>query len=121
MDLVNQQRASNNLPPFKASAALGTAARNHSVDMAQQNFMSHTGSNGSSPWDRILAAGYDYTSAAENVGAGYPTAADMVTGWMNSAGHRANILSTECDMGVGYAYNAQSTYGHYWTLDLGCQ
>ncbi len=119
--LINQQRALNNLPPFKPSSALNAAARNHSTDMARKDFMSHTGSNGSTPWDRILAAGYNFTTAAENVGAGYPIAADMVNGWMNSSGHRANILSNECDMGVGYAYSAQSTYGHYWTLDLGCK
>ncbi len=111
----------NNLPAFKPSSALGAAARNHSVDMAQNNYMSHTGSDGSSPWDRIRAAGYSFTSAAENVGAGYPTADDMVNGWMSSPGHRANILSNECDIGVGYAYDAQSTYGYYWTLDLGCR
>ncbi len=111
----------NNLPPFTASPALGAAARNHSIDMARNNFMSHTGSDGASPWDRIQAAGYDFTTAAENIGAGYPTAGDMVNGWMNSPGHRANILSNECDMGVGYAYSAQGTYRHYWTLDLGCR
>jgi uncharacterized protein YkwD len=119
--LINQQRAQNGLPPLQKSDALCQAARLHSNDMAQNNFLSHTGSDGSSPWDRLADAGYHLWTGGENVGAGYPTAADMVNGWMNSAGHRANILGNFCDVGAGYAYSGTSTYRHYWTLDLGCQ
>lgn len=119
--LINQQRAQYNLAPFQTSTALCDAARRHSDDMAQNNFLSHTGSDGSSPWDRMADAGYYLTTAGENVGAGYPTAADMVNGWMSSSGHRANILGNFCDLGVGYAYSATSTYRYYWTLDLACQ
>jgi uncharacterized protein YkwD len=121
LTLINQQRAQNGLAPLRTSDALCRAARGHSNDMAQNNFFSHTGSDGSSPWDRIADAGYHLRTGGENVGAGYPTAADMVNGWMNSAGHRANILGNFCDVGVGYAYSATSAYRHYWTLDLGCQ
>ncbi|MBI4496227.1 MAG: CAP domain-containing protein [Deltaproteobacteria bacterium] len=117
--LINQQRLQNNLPPLRQSDALCAAARRHSVDMAQNDFLSHTGSDGSSPWDRMRQAGYQLSAGGENVGAGFPTATDMVNGWMNSPGHRANILGSFCDLGVGYATG--SSYGAYWTLDLGCQ
>ena len=118
--LLNDQRVQNGLAALPESAGLCTAARNHSVDMAQHNFMSHTGSDGSDPGDRILATGYQWGSYGENVGAGYSTPAAMVNAWMNSPGHRANILSNFCYLGVGYAYSSQSTYGHYWTLVLAC-
>jgi uncharacterized protein YkwD len=119
--LINEARAQNNLSALRSVAALNTAARRHSNDMAQKNFMSHTGSDGSSPWDRMVQVGYHMTAGGENVGAGYSTPAAMFNGWMSSAGHRANILRNFCDMGVGYAYSGSSSYGHYWTLDLGCQ
>ena len=119
--LINQQRAQNGLPPLQTSDALCRAARRHSDDMARNNFMSHTGSDGSSPWDRMADAGYYPRAGGENVGAGYPTPANMVSGWMNSPGHRANILGNYCDLGVGYANSPASNYYHYWTLDLGCR
>ena len=70
--------------------------------------------------DRIEDAGYLWSAAGENIAAGYSTPQAVVTGWMNSAGHRQNILSSAyCDLGVGYAYNRSSTYDHYWTQDFG--
>jgi len=119
IDLVNQQRAQNGLRPLVLSLALSEAARRHSVDMATHNFFSHTGSDGSSPWDRFSDAGYRMTAGGECVGAGYSTPAAAVQGWMNSSGHRAIILGSYCDVGVGYATGG--SYGYYWTLDVGCQ
>ncbi len=120
--LVNEQRTLFGLAPLVHNSALHAAARRHSQDMAQNNFMSHAGSDGSSPWDRMRDAGYRLMRGGENVAAGYSTPAATVDGWMNSPGHRANILSTGfCDLGVGYAYNDSATYRHYWTLALGCQ
>ena len=122
INLVNQERNKNGLSSLTNVDSLNSAARRHSQDMAENNFMSHTGSDGSSPWDRMRDAGYYLTTGAENVAAGYSTPAAVFSGWMNSSGHRANILNPSlCDIGVGYAYSSQSDYGHYWTLDFGCR
>ena len=103
-----------------ANAKLRCAARKHSKDMKVNNFFSHTGSNGSTPWARIKAAGYVYTNAAENIAAGQATAAAVVTAWMNSTGHCNNIMNGVLrEVGVGYYPGG--TYGHYWTQDFGKQ
>ncbi|MCK8601750.1 MopE-related protein [Desulfoferrobacter suflitae] len=122
INLVNQERKKNGLSPLTNVDSLNVAARRHSEDMAKNDFMSHTGSDGSSPWDRMLDAGYYLTTGGENVAAGYSTPAAVFVGWMNSAGHRDSMLNPGfCDIGAGYAYNAQSSYGHYWTLTFGCR
>jgi uncharacterized protein YkwD len=78
--------------------------------------LSHTGSDGSDPGQRITRAGYIWRTYGENVAAGYTTPESVVAGWMQSDGHRANILNPAFrDIGVGYAYGASSTYKHYWT------
>jgi uncharacterized protein YkwD len=117
--LVNQQRAQNGLSSLQTSLALSEAARRHSTDMAMHNIFSHTGSDGSSPWDRIRATGYRLGAGGETVGGGYATPSDMVNGWMNSPGHRAILLGSYCEVGAGYA--AGGTYRYYWTMDFGCQ
>ncbi|MGI5506933.1 CAP domain-containing protein [Lentzea sp. CA-135723] len=119
--LTNAERAKAGCAAVKANAALNTAAQRHSADMASHNFMGHTGSDGSTVVVRIERAGYTrWTRAAENVAAGHTTAAAVVRGWMNSAGHRANILNCALkDIGVGYQYKAGTKYGHYWTQDFG--
>ncbi|MGD8604842.1 MAG: CAP domain-containing protein [Anaerolineales bacterium] len=119
LDLINAERAGQGLPPLAFDGRLGQASRLHSQDMADNNFFSHTGSDGSTFDERISAAGYTWYSAAENIAAGYPDAASVVQGWMNSPGHRANILGDYEHIGVGYAYNAGSTYGRYYTTDFG--
>jgi uncharacterized protein YkwD len=129
LTLVNQRRAAGATcggvakPPARAltlDTRLRCAARKHSRDMGTNNFMSHTGSNGSTPWQRITAAGYTYTSAAENIAAGYATASAVVNGWMASTGHCNNIMNPNLvHLGVGYFYAPASTYKHYWTQDFG--
>jgi uncharacterized protein YkwD len=120
LTLVNEQRAARGLPALIANAKLNSAATNHSTDMARNDFMGHTGSNGSTLGQRVTAAGYGWSYVAENVAAGYDTADEVVTAWMNSSGHRANIMSaTATEVGVGIETNAASTYGTYWTLDFG--
>jgi len=114
--LVNQQRAKNGLSAMATSGALMTAARNHSVDMACNNFVSHSGSNGSTFLERITQSGFHYSLAAENVAGGYATPADVVSAWMGSEGHRANILNPSLSyIGVGYAHKTGTTYTDYWT------
>jgi uncharacterized protein YkwD len=86
--------------------------------MAKKDYFSHTGKDGRSPFDRMTDAGYAYSAAAENIAAGQRTPADVVKGWMNSAGHKANILNcTYSEIGVGYAKGG--SYGTYWTQDFG--
>jgi uncharacterized protein YkwD len=122
MALINQLRQNYGLAPLRTNIALVNAARRHSLDMAQNNIFSHTGSDGSSPWDRIREAGYKLGYGGENIAAGYPTPAGVLNGWLNSPGHRDSMLAPGfCDLGVGYAFGDQSNYGRYWTLDLGCQ
>ena len=122
IDLVNTERAAVGLHPLNYDARLATAARDHSEDMGWQDYFSHTSLDDRSPADRVMAAGYSYNRLGENIAAGQPTPESVVDAWMSSPGHRANILNPDfCDIGVGYAYVADSTYGHYWTQDFGRQ
>ncbi|WP_257457847.1 CAP domain-containing protein [Archangium lipolyticum] len=131
LTLVNQKRAAGAtcggvakpaVPALTLDTRLRCAARKHSKDMGLNNFMSHTGSNGSSPWQRMTDAGYTYRWAGENVAAGYGTPSAVVDGWMKSSGHCNNIMSSNFkQLGVGYYYAPSSTYKHYWTQDFGQQ
>ena len=114
--LTNNERESLGIAPLQWHSSLASVARSHSEDMARNNFMSHTGSDGSSPFDRMSRAGISFSTAAENVAAGYQTPESVVAGWMSSPGHRNNILNSGLThLGVGYVYNSGSYYRHYWT------
>jgi uncharacterized protein YkwD len=122
--LTNQQRAAAGCAPLAINSKLTTAAQLHSEDMALRDFFSHTGSNNSSLSSRVLAQGYTFSRIAENIAAGYTTPTSVINGWMNSSGHRANILNCNLrDIGVGYYFLANDTgsvnYRHYWTQDFG--
>lgn len=120
--LTNQERAENGLPGLSLNGDLVASARAHSTDMAAQNYFDHTALDGRSAGDRIAAAGYEAWNWGENIAAGYATPQAVVDGWMNSDGHRANILSNNyCDIGVGYAYGGDSDYHQYWTQNFGRQ
>ena len=120
IDLVNVERDAEGLPPLSTDADLASAARGHSEDMGLQNYFSHTGLDGRTPCERMSDAGYSWNYCGENIAAGQPTPEDVIDTWMASPGHRANILNPNyCDIGVGYAYVASSTYGHYWTQNFG--
>ncbi|MEV4755251.1 CAP domain-containing protein [Micromonospora sp. NPDC049559] len=115
--IVNRERAANGCGAVQVNDKLAAAARLHSQDQAEHDTMSHTGSDGSSPWDRAGAAGYDQ-AIGENVAAGYRTPDAVMTGWMNSAGHRANILNCQAKaIGVGVAAASDGTL--YWTQMFG--
>ncbi|GMF35815.1 unnamed protein product [Phytophthora fragariaefolia] len=119
LNAVNKQRTDNGLSKLCTNKKLQAAAQNHSNDMASKNFMSHAGSDGSTMSQRITAAGYKWSACAENVAAGQTTVDEVMTAWMASSGHRANILSTKYTMfGCGYAYKVTTTYLHYWTQDF---
>jgi uncharacterized protein YkwD len=116
--LINDARAENGLAALNINDQLTAAAQLHSIDMACHNLLSHTGSDSSSPSQRIAAAGYPASASSEIIyGSGYPqTAFDW---WMSDATHRNEILNPYVtDMGVGYAYNNQTAYGSYFTVDF---
>jgi uncharacterized protein YkwD len=118
LGLVNQERAKVDADPLKINEQLDLAADQHTLDQASMNKMSHTGSNGSNMGDRIKNAGYVFSSAAENVAYGFGDAAAVMSGWMNSAGHRQNILNPNYrEIGIGYAQGADGR--PYWTQDFG--
>ncbi|KAL3673762.1 hypothetical protein V7S43_001457 [Phytophthora oleae] len=120
LNAVNKQRIANGLAKLCLNKKLQTAAQGHSDDMVKKNYMSHTGSDGSTMSQRITAAGYKWSACAENVAAGQTTVDTVMTAWMASSGHRANILSAKYTMfGCGYAYKSGTTNKHYWTQDFG--
>jgi uncharacterized protein YkwD len=124
IELVNQERAQNGCAALAKNTALMNAAQAHSTDMALNDFFSHTGSDGSSPATRATRAGYVWSAIGENIAAGYSSPESVVQAWMNSSGHRANILNCAYrDTGVGYYYLANDLgnvrYYHYWTQMFG--
>lgn len=115
VQLVNTERGKAGCSPVKLNTTLTEAAQNHSEDMAASGTMSHTGSDGSDPGDRITRAGYAWTTYGENVAYGYSTPEQVMQGWMTSPGHKANILNCAFEeIGVGLAQP-----GAYWTQDFG--
>lgn len=124
LDLTNLQRQQAGLQPLKLNQKLNAAAQAHSLDMAQNDFFAHTGSNGSSVFDRVTSAGYNYNLAAENIAVGYATPHSVVKAWMNSPGHRANILYPSLrEIGIGFYFldtdPGAATYRYYWTQNFG--
>ncbi|MGW3338777.1 CAP domain-containing protein [Streptomyces sp. NPDC001009] len=115
VELVNAERAKVGCSPVELNSTLSKAAQDHSADMAAHNTMSHTGSDGSDPGSRITAAGYRWSAYGENVAYGYSTPEQVMAGWMDSPGHRENILNCSFkEIGVGLAQP-----GSYWTQDFG--
>ena len=119
-ELTNTERAQHGLPPFIWHDVLASIAREHSEDMLRNNMTGHTGSDGSSPKDRADRKGIKNASQwSENVAYGSSTPEAVVQGWMNSPGHRANILSDKSThIGVGLVLRpagSGAAYSHYWT------
>ncbi|KAG7401886.1 hypothetical protein PHYBOEH_009466 [Phytophthora boehmeriae] len=120
LNAVNKERTAQGLSKLCMNKKLQTAAQRHTTDMATKNYMSHTGSDGSSVSTRITAVGYKWSAVAENVAAGQTTVDAVMKAWMSSSGHKTNILNSKYTMfGCGYAYSSSSTYKHYWTQDFG--
>ncbi|MBI4819003.1 MAG: CAP domain-containing protein [Deltaproteobacteria bacterium] len=106
--------------PVALDTALMSAAQGHSADMAAQNYFQHDSLDGRTAWDRIAAAGFQGDPVSENIAAGQPTADAAMDGWISSPGHCRNLMGARAThVGVGYAYNAGSTYETYWTQDFG--
>lgn len=128
--LVNERRAAGascgsrgtfgSATALRWNAALTSAAYDHSRDMADNNYFSHTSRDGRTFDQRITAAGYAWSRAGENIAAGYTSAQSVVNGWMGSEGHCANLMNPNFrDMGLACARNPSSRYGWYWTQTLG--
>jgi len=115
--LVNAERAAQGLAAFALDVRLVDSARRHSQDMAARGYFSHVTPEGVTFDQRIRTAGYP-SPGAETIAAGYGTPAAAVTGWMNSSGHRAILLSpTQRHIGLGIATGGP--YGVYWTANFG--
>ncbi|MDP9816425.1 CAP domain-containing protein [Spirilliplanes yamanashiensis] len=118
--LVNEERERAGLDPVTAERRLTTAARQHSQDMARRDYFSHTSRNGTTFGERITRNGYRWRAAAENIAKGQESPAEVMTSWMNSPGHRANILNEDLEeIGVGVARDADGRL--VWTQDFGTQ
>ena len=113
-ELVNKVRVENGLHTLKWAEDLAEIARAHCADMINRGFFSHTNPDGESPFDRLKNNGIAYRSAAENIAYGQKDAQEVMNSWMNSSGHRANILSkTVKEIGIGAVKNTRGTI--YWT------
>ncbi|MEU2583866.1 CAP domain-containing protein [Streptomyces avermitilis] len=116
--LTNAERTAAGLRPLAGDPLLTAAAQAHSADMVTRAFSSPTGPDGSEPWHRAAAAGSTRRTIGENIACGRRSAAEVVRGWMNSPGHRANILKPGfTHLGTGFA--GGGTAGTYWTQLFG--
>ncbi len=111
VELTNAERTKQGLPALKIDTELSKVARIKSEDMQKNNYFDHNSPTYGSPFDMMKKFGISYTSAGENIAQGQRTPEEVVQAWMNSAGHRANILNNSfTHIGVGYVEN-----GNYWT------
>ncbi|AWP36869.1 MAG: CAP domain-containing protein [Weizmannia coagulans] len=112
--LVNEERAKNGLGALKIDTVLSKMARVKSNDMATHQYFDHTSPTYGSPFDMMKQFGISYQYAGENIAMGQQTPQEVMNAWMNSEGHRANILNKNfTHIGVGYVEN-----GHYWTQEF---
>lgn len=113
---VNRERSAAGCAPLASDATLDSAADLHAEDMAANDYFSHTSLDGRSPTDRAAEQGYR-GGVGENIAAGYPDVASVMEGWMNSEGHRANILNCGYDViGIGIAERGGTIY---WVQNFG--
>lgn len=111
INLVNNERIKRGLPLLKSDWQLSRVARHKSQDMKENKYFSHTSPTYGTPFQMMQSYGISYKTAGENIAKGQSTPHAVVNSWMNSSGHRANILNTSfTHIGVGYEKN-----GNYWT------
>lgn len=114
IQLVNQERKKNGLPALQSSASLNKMANMKAQDMLKNNYFSHTSPTYGSPFDMMHQLGITYSTAGENIAEGQTSAQQVMTDWMNSPGHRANILNKNyTNIGVGH-----STSKNYWVQEF---
>ena len=109
---TNEERVAGGLVSLTLNAKLNSAAQAKANDMAARDYWSHNTPEGNTPWTFIDAAGYDYQSAGENLAYGFDSSTEAVIGWMNSPGHKANVMNTgytEVGFGIADATGYQGT------------
>jgi len=118
--LINQYRKQNGLRPLQLNSKLTVAAKSHSRDLAKWDRISHYGSDGSDPWDRVAKTGFSAKLAAENVGTGQTTLEEVMKGWKKSPGHNKNLLLKDAThMGIALVRDPKTEFKTFWTLVLG--
>jgi len=119
-DLINAYRKEKGLKPVKLNPELSNAAKGHSKDLAKWDRISHYGSDGSNPWDRVKRSGFNARLAAENVGTGQANIEEVFKGWQESPGHNKNLLLPDAEyMGIALVQEPKSEFKTFWTLVLG--
>jgi uncharacterized protein YkwD len=119
-ELINAYRKTKGLRPLQLQPALTDAARAHSRDLAKWDRISHFGSDGSNPWDRVKRSGYPARIAAENVGTGQASIEEVMKGWQASPGHNKNLLLPDAQhMGIALVQDTKSEFKTFWTLVIG--
>ncbi|MEG6616990.1 CAP domain-containing protein [Peptococcaceae bacterium 1198_IL3148] len=114
VELVNQERSKAGLQPGVVKADLTNVAQLKAEDMANNNYFSHTSPTYGSPFDMMKQFGINYSYAGENIAVGYSTPESVMEGWMNSEGHKKNILNPNfTEIGVGFTTN-----GYYWVQEF---
>jgi uncharacterized protein YkwD len=118
LERLNEVRAKEGLHPLRVDLSLLRAARDHTRDMIERDFFDHINPDGLAFWDRARAQGYPSSYIGENLAAGYLKAADAMAGWMESPGHRANILNPDFEE-IGIGMLEGGSMGAYWTQVFG--
>ena len=120
LKLVNVQRAKAGVRPLVLCAPLSAASGKYAKVMARTGHFDHTGPDGRQPSDRGEAEGYHYRAYGENIAAGQPTVRTVMTAWIHSPGHFANIVSpTFTHLGVGHATSSGTRVSDYWVQNFG--
>ena len=118
--LINAYRRKNGLKPIKLHSKLTLAAKRHSLDLARTDRISHYGSDGSNPFDRVRRSGYRPRLAAENVGTGQLSLGEVLKSWKASKGHNKNLLLKGVrHMGIALVQDDKTEFKTFWTLVLG--
>ena len=120
--MINAYRKRNGLKPLAIDPQLTAAALAHARDLAKWDRISHYGSDGSNPWDRVRRSGYKAQLTAENVGTGQITLKEVIAGWKKSESHNENLLLNDAKhMGIALVHNPKSKFQTFWTLVLGAK
>lgn len=119
-DMINHYRKEKGLKALRLSPELTEAAKAHARDLAKWDRISHYGSDGSNPWDRVKRTGYKARLAAENVGTGQISFDEVMRGWKESPGHNKNLLMSDAQhMGIALVQDPNTEFKSFWTLVLG--
>lgn len=114
---LNAYRTGHGLTPLSFDARLNTASLSHAQDMADHGIASHSGTDGTSPSDRVLKTGYQYSVTAENVATGQESWDRVFKAWQDSPGHNVNLLLPDAtDFGIALVYERTTQYRYYWAM-----